>query len=66
MCSADLFGRQVMIRVSTYLNSWATPEAGFLFYGSVFGTDLLGPIMRMGDMPSQPGVAPLSAEEKNL
>jgi PhnB protein len=22
--------------------------------------------MRMGDMPSQPGVAPLSAEEKNL
>jgi PhnB protein len=55
-----------MIRVSTYLNFMGDTEEAFLFYGSVFGTDLLGPIMRMGDMPSQPGVAPLSAEEKNL
>jgi len=36
-----------MIRVSTYLNFMGDTEEAFLFYGSVFGTDLLGPIMRM-------------------
>jgi PhnB protein len=53
-------------RVSTYLNFMGTAEDAFDFYRSVFGTDLLGPIWRMGDMPSDPDSPPLSETEKNM
>jgi PhnB protein len=52
-----------MARVSTYLNFMGTTEEAFLFYRSVFGTEFLGPIMRIGDGP---GGESLSEEEKNM
>jgi len=55
-----------MIRVSTYLNFMGTTEEAFLFYRSVFGTEFLGPISRIGDMPLDPSMPSLSEEEKNL
>jgi PhnB protein len=44
-----------MARVSTYLNFERSTEDAFNFYRSVFGTQFSGPIMRFGDIPSQPG-----------
>jgi PhnB protein len=55
-----------MSRVSTYLNFMGTTEEAFAFYRSVFGTELLAPIARMGDMPQDPNGPPLTEEEKNL
>jgi PhnB protein len=55
-----------MSRVSTYLNFMGTTEEAFVFYRSVFGTELLAPIARMGDMPQDPNGPPLTEEEKNL
>ena len=55
-----------MNRVSTYLNFMGQTEEAFHFYRSVFGTDFLGPISRMGDMPSDPSMKPLSDDEKNM
>jgi PhnB protein len=55
-----------MHRVSTYLNFMGDTEEAFEFYRSVFGTEYLTPMMRMGDMPSQPGMAPLSDREQQL
>jgi PhnB protein len=52
-----------MARVSTYLNFMGTTEEAFLFYRSVFGTDFLGPMTRLGDTPDG---ASLSDEEKNM
>jgi PhnB protein len=54
-----------MPRVSTYLNFPGTAEEAFGFYRSVFGTDLQGPVYRMGDMPPGPGQPPLREEEKS-
>jgi PhnB protein len=55
-----------MPRVSTYLNFMGNTEEAFAFYKSVFGTEFLGPITRMGDMPPAPGAPELSDAEKNL
>jgi PhnB protein len=55
-----------MARVSTYLNFPGNTEEAFNFYKSVFGTDFVGPINRMGEVPSQEGVPPLSEADKNL
>lgn len=55
-----------MARVSTYLNFPRTTEAAFEFYRSVFQSEYLGPIARFRDMPSDPGQAPLRAEDGNL
>lgn len=55
-----------MTRVSTYLNFMGNTEEAFLFYRSVFGTDFLEPIARIGDMPSDPNMPPLSDEEKGM
>lgn len=55
-----------MPRVSTYLNFMGNTEEAFNFYKSVFGTDFLSPIMRMGDMPPSPGSPELSDAEKNM
>jgi len=55
-----------MSRVSTYLNFPGTTEAAFEFYKSVFGTEYEGPLMRMGDIPPQPGMPSLNAEQAKL
>lgn len=39
-----------MSRVCTYLNFMGTAEEAFGFYGSVFGTEIIGDIAHMGDM----------------
>ncbi len=54
-----------MPRVTTYLNFMGNAEEAFTFYKSVFGTEFLNPIMRIGDMPSPPGAPELSEVEKN-
>jgi len=53
-------------RVSTYLNFKGNAEEAFEFYRTVFGTDFLGPIQRMGDVPAGPGSPSLPGDEKNL
>ena len=55
-----------MASVSTYLNFGRNTEEAFLFYQSVFGTEIQGPIMRMGDVPPQAGGPELSEEDKQL
>ncbi len=55
-----------MSRVSTYLNFMGNAEEAFNFYQSVFGTEFLGPIYRMGDMPGDPDAPELRDEEKQL
>jgi PhnB protein len=41
-----------MSRVSTYLNFMGTTEEAFAFYKSIFGTDYIGEVTRVGDIPS--------------
>ena len=55
-----------MARVSTYLNFPRTTEAAFEFYRSVFQTEYLGPVARFREMHTDPGQAPLRAEDGNL
>jgi len=55
-----------MARVSTYLNFPRATEEAFTFYRSVFGTELLGPIARFGEIPAQPGQPPLDEADRNL
>jgi len=53
-------------RTSTYLHFSGTAEEAFNLYRVAFGTEFVGPIVRMGDVPSQPGQPEMSADEKNL
>jgi PhnB protein len=55
-----------MSRVSTYLNFKRNTEEAFNFYKSVFGTEFVGEIHRMGDVPTQEGQPPLREDDKNL
>ncbi len=55
-----------MARVSTYLNFKGNAEEAFEFYREVFGTDYLGPIQRMGDVPADPDGPALPEAEKQL
>jgi PhnB protein len=55
-----------MAKVSTYLNFARETEEAFNFYKSVFGTEFIGEIGRMGDAPPQEGQPPLSEEDKKL
>ena len=55
-----------MPRVSTYLNFMGNTEEAVNFYKTVFGTEFLTPIMRMGDMPASPGTPELSDAERNM
>jgi PhnB protein len=55
-----------MAQTSTYLNFNGTTEEAFNFYRSVFGTEFIGDIMRMGDAPPQPGQPPLSESDKKF
>lgn len=54
-----------MSKVSIYLNFMGNTEEAFKFYKSVFRTEFLGPFIRMGDIPAQPGMPALKEEEKN-
>ena len=55
-----------MAHTYSYLHFGGTTEEAFNFYKAVFGTEFVGPIVRMGDLPAQPGQPELSADEKNL
>jgi PhnB protein len=55
-----------MAQTSTYLNFAGTTEAAFNFYKSVFGTEFVMGIMRLGDVPQQEGYPGPREEEKNL
>ncbi len=50
-----------MARVTTYLNFEGSAEEAFGFYAKVFGTSV-GPVVRMGDMPSEQGPTLTDAE----
>jgi PhnB protein len=54
-----------MARVSTYLNFMGNTEEAFNFYRTVFRTEFVGPIQRMGDVPPGPGGPEISPAEKN-
>ena len=55
-----------MAHTSTYLHFDGTTEAAFTFYKSVFGTEFVGGIMRMGDVPARAGQPELPEEQKRL
>ena len=55
-----------MSRVSTYLNFMGDTEEAFGYYGSVFGTEPIGEVVRMGDMPAGPGEPVLTEAELRL
>ncbi len=55
-----------MARTNTYLNFTNTCEEAFTFYKSVFGTEFVGEIARMGDTPPMEGQPPLSDADKRL
>ena len=48
------------------MNFAGNTEEAFNFYKSVFGTEFVGEIDRMGDVPPQEGQPELSAEDKML
>ena len=55
-----------MARVSTYLNFTRHTEEAFIFYQSVFGTQITQPIMRLGDAPPAEGMPPMAEADKKL
>ncbi len=55
-----------MATVSTYLNFNGNTEEAFTFYKDVFGTEFLGDIMRMKDVPVGPGDATPADHDANL
>jgi len=55
-----------MSRVSTYLNFQGETEEAFRYYAKVFGTEVIGDISRMGDVPSSPDGPQLTETEKDL
>lgn len=55
-----------MARTSTYLNFDGTTAEAFEFYRSAFCANYLSPIQRMKDVPFDPGMPPLLAEEGEM
>ncbi len=55
-----------MARVSTYLNFSRKTEEAFTFYKSVFRTEYIDGIQRMGDAPDIEGQPPVAEADKNL
>ena len=55
-----------MATTSTYLNFDRTTEDAFNFYKTVFGTEFVGQIARLGDFPPQEGQPELSDADKKL
>ena len=53
-----------MAHVSIYLNFNGNAEEAFNTYKKIFKAEFSVPIMRMGDMPPQPGMPALSEEDK--
>lgn len=53
-----------MAHVSIYLNFNGNAEEAFTTYQSIFKTGFSSPMMRMGDMPAQPGMPELSDTDK--
>jgi len=53
-----------MAHVSIYLNFQGNAEEAFNSYKKVFKTKFSAPIMRMGDMPPQPGMPALAEQDK--
>lgn len=54
-----------MAHVSIYLNFMGNAEEAFNFYKKVFKTEFSSPLMRMKDIPTQPGMPELSESDKN-
>jgi PhnB protein len=54
-----------MSRVNTYLNFMGNTEEAFNLYSTVFGTEVISPITRFRDIPSDPNMPALSDEELN-
>lgn len=54
-----------MAYVSIYLNFMGNAEEAFNHYKKVFKTEFSFPVMRMKDIPAQPGMPPLSESDKN-
>ena len=54
-----------MASVSIYLNFMGNAEEAFNHYKKVFGTEFVGPLMRMKDNPPRPGMPALTAAEQN-
>jgi len=54
-----------MAKVSIYLNFMGNTEEAFNFYKSVFKTEYVTPLMRMKDVPAQPGMPVLSEKDAN-
>ncbi len=55
-----------MAKVSVYLNFSRNTEEAFMFYKSVFGTEFVGNIARMGDVPTTEGQPPMAEADKSL
>jgi PhnB protein len=55
-----------MSKTSIYLNFNRNTEEAFNFYKTVFGTEFVSPIDRMGDSPADSNQPQLSEEDKNL
>lgn len=55
-----------MAKVSVYLNFNRTTEEAFNFYKTVFGTEFIGEVARMGDVPTMEGQPPIADADKNL
>lgn len=53
-----------MACVSIYLNFAGNAEEAFNTYKNIFKSEFSTPIMRMGDMPAQPGMPSLSDADK--
>jgi PhnB protein len=53
-----------MASVSIYLNFQGNTEEAFNIYKKIFKTEFSAQIMRMGDIPSQPGMPQLSEQDK--
>lgn len=55
-----------MATTGIYLNFDRVTEEAFLFYKQVFGTEFVGEVSRMGEVPAQEGVAPVAEEDEEL
>lgn len=53
-----------MAHVSIYLNFAGNAEEAFNTYKKIFKSEFSSPLMRMGDMPPQPGMPSLSDADK--
>jgi PhnB protein len=58
--------KNIMARVSTYLNFSRNTEEAFIFYKSIFGGEFIGGIARFGDIPPSNEMPPLPEADKNL